>query len=145
MHRSKIVLPFLVLSVTTIHNASRTQDNHPACIRTSDLISARDPLWFSLLQLPSPLRRSASHPRPIILIIMQTNAMTALIWALAPLPNFIASCTAQDDFSQNYSSGPIDFARFITAVFLVRSCPNLFKIDTDDIGSRRVGWRYRWC
>ncbi|GAA6043146.1 hypothetical protein JCM8097_004341 [Rhodosporidiobolus ruineniae] len=46
--------------------------------------------------------------------------LTAVIFALAPLPNFLCSrCTGADTFSDEYSSGPLDFGHFLTSIFLV--------------------------
>lgn len=39
---------------------------------------------------------------------------------LAPAPNAIgARCAGVDDFSADYSSGCVDFAQFVTSIFLV--------------------------
>ncbi|GAA5831392.1 hypothetical protein JCM11251_004009 [Rhodosporidiobolus azoricus] len=46
--------------------------------------------------------------------------LTAVIFAFAPLPNALTSrCAGADDFSADYSSGPLDFGHFMTSVFLV--------------------------
>ncbi|BGP13003.1 hypothetical protein JCM10213_007993 [Rhodosporidiobolus nylandii] len=46
--------------------------------------------------------------------------LTAVIFALAPLPNFLCTrCAANDEFSAEYSSGPVDFGHFLTSIFLV--------------------------
>ncbi|GAA5853457.1 hypothetical protein JCM8547_002464 [Rhodosporidiobolus lusitaniae] len=46
--------------------------------------------------------------------------LTAVIFAFAPLPNFLcARCSGADDFSADYSSGPLDFGHFLTSCFLV--------------------------
>jgi len=46
--------------------------------------------------------------------------LSAAVFALAPLPNFIFSrCVPADDFSAEYSSGPKDFGQFLTSIFLV--------------------------
>jgi len=45
--------------------------------------------------------------------------LTALIFVLAPLPNFICSRLATDSFSEDYTSGPVDFGHFVTSIFVV--------------------------
>ncbi|GAA6010296.1 hypothetical protein JCM10207_005161 [Rhodosporidiobolus poonsookiae] len=46
--------------------------------------------------------------------------LTAFIFALAPLPNFLCSrCVGADAFDAEYSSGPLDFGHFLTSCFLV--------------------------
>lgn len=44
----------------------------------------------------------------------------AILFTLAPLPNWLFSrCAGADDFSAEYSSGPVDFGHFLTSCFLV--------------------------
>ncbi|KPV78694.1 uncharacterized protein RHOBADRAFT_51129 [Rhodotorula graminis WP1] len=46
--------------------------------------------------------------------------LTAILFTLAPLPNWLFSrCAGADDFSAEYSSGPVDFGHFLTSCFLV--------------------------
>ncbi|BGP36929.1 Vacuolar protein sorting-associated protein 55 [Rhodotorula kratochvilovae] len=46
--------------------------------------------------------------------------LTAVLFTFAPLPNWLcARCAGADDFSAEYSSGPLDFGHFLTSCFLV--------------------------
>lgn len=48
------------------------------------------------------------------------NALTALTFVLAPLPNALFSHCGSDEFAASYEgSGPIDLGRFITSIVVV--------------------------
>ncbi|ORY62843.1 vacuolar protein sorting 55 protein [Leucosporidium creatinivorum] len=65
---------------------------------------------------------------------------TALIFALAPLPNFICSRCVGDDFSAEYSSGPVDFGHFVTSMFLVSGVALPFVLAHSGVIAEMAGW-----
>ena len=67
--------------------------------------------------------------------------MPALIFAFAPLPSFICSrCVGADDFSAEYSSGPVDFGHFVTSVFLVSGVALPFALAHSGVIAEMAGW-----
>ncbi|GAA5936465.1 hypothetical protein JCM21900_005040 [Sporobolomyces salmonicolor] len=67
--------------------------------------------------------------------------LTALVFALAPLPNFICSrCAGADDFSAEYSSGPTDFGHFLTSCFLVTGVALPFTLAHAGVIATMAGW-----
>lgn len=66
---------------------------------------------------------------------------SALIFALAPLPNFICSrCAGADDFSTDYSSGPVDFGHFLTSCFLISGVALPFTLAHAGVIHSLAGW-----
>ncbi|GAA6064438.1 hypothetical protein JCM10212_006100 [Sporobolomyces blumeae] len=67
--------------------------------------------------------------------------LTALIFALAPLPNFLFSrCAGHDDFSAEYSSGPVDLGHFLTSCFLVSGVALPFTLAHAGVIHHLAGW-----
>lgn len=67
--------------------------------------------------------------------------LVALIFALAPLPNFLFSrCVVADDFSGDYSSGPVDFGRFLTSIFLCSGFALPFVLAHTGVIADMAGW-----
>ncbi|GAA5922249.1 Vps55p [Sporobolomyces koalae] len=67
--------------------------------------------------------------------------LTALVFALAPLPNFLFSrCGGADDFSADYSSGPTDFGHFLTSCFLVTGVALPFTLAHAGVIHSLAGW-----
>lgn len=83
------------------------------------------------------MRHPAKRPRLLV-----PDPKTALIFALAPLPNFISSrCAAgADDFSADYSSGPTDFGHFVTSCFLVSGVALPFTLAHAGVIHSLAGW-----
>lgn len=75
----------------------------------STLAILSSPPWLNLVGLIGSLTISSAS----------IAISAALIFAVAPLPNFLCSRCVGDDFSTEYSSGPVDFGHFITSVLLV--------------------------
>ncbi|KDE08256.1 hypothetical protein MVLG_01522 [Microbotryum lychnidis-dioicae p1A1 Lamole] len=67
--------------------------------------------------------------------------ITALIFAFAPLPNALFSrFQSEDSFSAEYSSGPVDFGRFLTACFLVSGVAFPFALAHAGVIHEMAGW-----
>lgn len=63
---------------------------------------------------------TVSDPSCYLRSLLHCLEHAALIFAVAPLPNFLCSrCVGDDSFSGEYSSGPVDFGHFVTSVLLV--------------------------
>ncbi|BGP53133.1 hypothetical protein JCM8202_004218 [Rhodotorula sphaerocarpa] len=67
--------------------------------------------------------------------------LTALLFAFAPLPNWICSrCAGADDFSADYSSGPLDFGHFLTSCFLVSGVALPYVLAHAEVIHPAAGW-----
>ncbi|KAK4058233.1 Vacuolar protein sorting-associated protein 55 [Microbotryomycetes sp. JL221] len=74
-----------------------------------------------------------------LILIMRIRA--ALIFAFAPLPNFVFSRCVTDDFStDDYTSGPVDFGHFMTSVFLVSGVALPFALAHAGVIHELAGW-----
>jgi len=73
--------------------------------------------------------------------VIPRHSKTALIFALAPLPNFVCSrCAGADDFSTDYSSGPVDFGHFLTSCFLISGVALPFTLAHAGVIHSLAGW-----
>lgn len=69
------------------------------------------------------------------------TSSTAVIFAFAPLPNALCSrCAGADDFSADYSSGPVDFGHFLTSIFLVSGVALPFVLAHAEVIAPTAGW-----
>ncbi|KAM0793015.1 hypothetical protein ACM66B_000507 [Microbotryomycetes sp. NB124-2] len=66
--------------------------------------------------------------------------IVALIFAFAPLPNFVCARCVTDDFATDYSSGPVDFGHFLTSVFLVSGVALPFALAHAGVIAELAGW-----
>ncbi|GAA5890926.1 hypothetical protein JCM6882_008858 [Rhodosporidiobolus microsporus] len=67
--------------------------------------------------------------------------LTAVIFALAPLPNFLSSrCSGADDFSADYTSAPLDLGHFLTSCFLVSGVALPFVLAHAGVIAPTAGW-----
>ncbi|KAM0750093.1 vacuolar protein sorting 55 [Meredithblackwellia eburnea MCA 4105] len=67
--------------------------------------------------------------------------LVAIIFALAPLPNFIFSlCSPSDSFTEDYSSGPVDFGHFLTSCFLVSGVALPAVLARSGVIAEMAGW-----
>lgn len=65
----------------------------------------------------------------------------ALLFAFAPLPNWLCGrCSGADDFSADYSSGPVDFGHFLTSCFLVSGVALPYVLAHAEVIHPAAGW-----
>jgi len=95
-------------------------------------------LWSNWLPLFTGEYSQAFYEALLLTLLV---TFVALIFALAPLPNFLFSrCAGADDFSAEYSSGPTDFGHFLTSCFLVSGVALPFTLAHAGVIHHLAGW-----